>query len=160
MSPVLIALTFILTLVIPQSALTQAQLRYLSDSKTNHLLCPAPNKQYCAAASLQSSSIISFGFERAGVCYESSLKSGDAVCAFNGTGYTREGLEVNAPETILCDGISSFSIIPPFAENHSKREGEGGTTSIEYFSSSQSPVPILRAHENLGQYPSYFPIQV
>lgn len=83
------------------------------------------------------------------------------MCAFNGTGYTLEGLEVNVPETVLCDGISSFSIIPPFAENHSEREGEEekGTTSIEYFSSSQSPVSILRAHKNLGQYPSYFPVQ-
>ncbi|KAL4764666.1 uncharacterized protein BDW70DRAFT_156817 [Aspergillus foveolatus] len=179
MSPVLIALTFILTLVIPQSALIQAQIRY--DSRTNHLLCPAPNRQYCAAASLQSSSIISctqqgtaeirsceialssilpVGFERAGVCYESSLQSGDAVCAFNGTGYTLEGLEVNVPETVLCDGIPPFPFIPPFAENHSEREEEEkGTTSIKDFYSSQPPVPILRADENLGQYSSYFPVQ-
>ncbi|KAL4737709.1 hypothetical protein BDV11DRAFT_171698 [Aspergillus similis] len=184
MSTVLLALTFILTLTILQSTLIQAQIRY--DSKTNHLLCPAPNTQYCAAASLQSSSIISctqqgtaeirsceieainrlssilpVGYERAAVCYESSFQSGDAVCTFNGTGYTLEGLEVNVPETVLCDDIPPFSFIPPFAENHSEREGEdeNGTTRVEFSYGSQSAASILRANENPGEYSSYFPVQ-
>ncbi|KAL4753083.1 hypothetical protein BDW72DRAFT_191446 [Aspergillus terricola var. indicus] len=207
MTPILIALTFIFTLIILQSTLIQAQIRY--DSKTNHLLCPAPNKQYCAAASLQSSSIISctqqgtaeirsceieygpptsagicrvgkwtsranaavinrlssilpVGYERAAVCYESSFQSGDALCAFNGKGYTLEGLEVNVPETVLCDDIPPFPFIPPFAENHSEREGEEevkGTKRHQYsYGVTQSAVSVLRADENIGQYSSYFPV--
>jgi hypothetical protein len=83
------------------------------------------------------------------------------VCAFNGTGYTLEGLEVNVPETVLCDGISPFPFIPLFAENNSEREEEEGegTTRIEYSYSSQSPVSILRANDKIGQYSSYFPVQ-
>ncbi|KAF7160533.1 hypothetical protein CNMCM6106_007988 [Aspergillus hiratsukae] len=38
----------------------------------------------------------------AAVCYESSSHAGDAVCAFNGTGYSIDGEISHIPETALC----------------------------------------------------------
>ncbi|KAL4981076.1 hypothetical protein BDW66DRAFT_146847 [Aspergillus desertorum] len=176
----LVAPSLILALAILESTVIHAQISY--DPKTNHILCPTPNTQYCAAASLQSSSIIScmpqgtveirscnielsgvlpVGYEGAAVCCESSFQSGDAVCAFNGTGYTLEGLEVNVPETVLCDDTPPFPFIGSFAENHSDREGDGkgdraGTIGDPY--GSQPSVSILREDRNPGQYSSYFPV--
>lgn len=46
--------------------------------------------------------------------HESSLSAGDAVCAFNGTGYSLDGSRVKLDETVLCD--TSASLI-------SKRDG-------------------------------------
>lgn len=37
--------------------------------------------------------------------YEASSRSGNAVCAFNGTGYTLSGLTMYIPETTLCDDL-------------------------------------------------------
>ncbi|GFF32678.1 hypothetical protein IFM46972_03629 [Aspergillus udagawae] len=38
----------------------------------------------------------------AAVCHESSKHAGDAVCAFNGTGYSIDGEVSHIPETTLC----------------------------------------------------------
>ena len=40
--------------------------------------------------------------------YESSPSAGDAVCAFNGTGYTLDGSRVELNETVLCDAPVSL----------------------------------------------------
>ena len=40
--------------------------------------------------------------------YESSPSAGDAVCAFNGTGYTLDGSRVKLDETVLCDTPASL----------------------------------------------------
>lgn len=40
--------------------------------------------------------------------YESSSSAGDAVCAFNGTGYTLGGSRVKLDETVLCDTPASL----------------------------------------------------
>ncbi|KAL5002879.1 hypothetical protein BDV10DRAFT_181100 [Aspergillus recurvatus] len=171
-------LTLILTLTILQSPLINAQIRY--NSRTSHIFCPTPNAQYCAAASLKGSSIISctpqgtveirsceielssilpVGYEEAAICYESSSHLGNAVCAFNGTGYTLEGLEVNVPETLLCADIPLFPFIRSFAKDHSDRgEERGGATTSGYPYGSQSSVSILREDDNLAQYSSYFPV--
>ncbi|KAL6234918.1 hypothetical protein BDW75DRAFT_240620 [Aspergillus navahoensis] len=172
-------IALILTIAILQTPLIHAQIRY--DSKTNHVLCPAPNTQYCGAVSLRSSSIISCtpqgtveirsceaelssilpaGYEGAAVCYESSSRLGNAVCAFNGTGYTLEGLEVDVPETVLCDDIPSFPFIDSFAKDHSDRgeEVRDGVATIGDPYGSRSPVSILRGYENLARYSSYFPV--
>ncbi|KAL2844739.1 hypothetical protein BJY01DRAFT_248020 [Aspergillus pseudoustus] len=119
------SLLHLLALTLTTALLTRAQIGY--NAKTNKFLCPAPATQYCAAASLLGSSIISCtaqgsaqikncfvefshllpaGCERAAVCYESSPKSGNAVCAFNGTGYTFAGSEIDVPGTVLCLGIT------------------------------------------------------
>ncbi|KAL5047654.1 hypothetical protein BDW71DRAFT_206399 [Aspergillus fruticulosus] len=191
-------LTLILTLTTLQSPLIHAQIRY--DSKTNHLLCPAPNTQYCAAASLQSSTIISCtpqgtveirscdieyrpplfppplvlatgvnGLAKANAVdieqaafyppsYESSPHLGNAVCAFNGTGYTLEGLELSVPETVLCDDIPPFPFTRSFAKDNSDtgEEERDGAATIGYPYGSQSPVFALREDENLAQYSSYY----
>ncbi|RDW74393.1 uncharacterized protein DSM5745_07055 [Aspergillus mulundensis] len=176
----------ILILTILQLSLVHAQISY--DSKTNHLLCPAPNTHYCAAASLQGSSIVSctpdgmaeirscsteyvtpllhyselhrilsgilpVGYEEAAVCYQSSSHSGNAVCAFNGTGYTTEGLEVNVPETVLCDNIT---LIRPYAE---KINGDAETydaAATDYPYEPQPAVSIVRGSSE-GHSP-YSPI--
>ncbi|KAL4903905.1 hypothetical protein BDW74DRAFT_179489 [Aspergillus multicolor] len=119
-------------------SLVNAQISY--DAKTNHLLCSTPNTHYCAAASLQGSSIVS--------CYQSSSNSGDAVCAFNGTGYTIEGLGVNVPETVLCDDIPFFR---PYAENIND-----DSAIINYPYGSQPALSIV--HGGLGGHLSYSPI--
>ncbi|KAL4933064.1 uncharacterized protein BDV17DRAFT_287422 [Aspergillus undulatus] len=78
------------------------------DSKANHTLCPNPETRFCASGSLQGPSITSCtagedGKAEIRSCYESTPQAEDAVCAFNGTGYTPAGFEVDVPETILCD---------------------------------------------------------
>ncbi|KAL4943439.1 hypothetical protein BDV06DRAFT_221276 [Aspergillus oleicola] len=117
-----------LTIPIPFLALTlhiatvHSQIEY--DAKTNHFPCPIPETRFCESGSLQGSSIISYtpngkeeirscgcelagslpsGYEGAAVCYESASDTGDAICAYNGTGYTHKGMELDVPETKLCD---------------------------------------------------------
>ncbi|KAL4951418.1 hypothetical protein BDW69DRAFT_186416 [Aspergillus filifer] len=110
----LLALTIFLELVTAQAGY---------DAKTNHFLCLSPEARFCAAGSLQGSSIVSctangkaeirscdleltsillVGHEGAAVCYESHLNAGDAICTFNGTGYTPSGVQIDVPETRLC----------------------------------------------------------
>ncbi|KAI9925527.1 hypothetical protein MW887_005908 [Aspergillus wentii] len=105
--------------------LSRAQMKYEPD--TNSLFCSKPGGSYCASASLKGSTMISCasssfaqirscnvelakilpgGYESTAVCYESSPDSGDAVCVFNGTGYTLIGSKIHIPETILCDTAS------------------------------------------------------
>ncbi|GIJ82984.1 hypothetical protein Asppvi_001501 [Aspergillus pseudoviridinutans] len=58
----------------------------------------------------------------AAVCHESSKHAGDAVCAFNGTGYSIDGEISHIPETTLCGTWES----PLFAL---KRNCNGGSPS-------------------------------
>ncbi|KAL2868152.1 uncharacterized protein BJX67DRAFT_380351 [Aspergillus lucknowensis] len=121
---ILLILTLLVTL-----PLIPAQIGY--DAKAARFLCQTRGTRHCAASSLRGSSIISCsvdgtaeirsclvelsrilpaGYERAAVCYESSPRSGDAVCAFNGTGYTFSGAEVDVPETVLCQDTRISSV--------------------------------------------------
>ncbi|OJJ82452.1 uncharacterized protein ASPGLDRAFT_153216, partial [Aspergillus glaucus CBS 516.65] len=55
------------------------------------------------SCNIELSKILPRGYEETAVCYESSPSAGDAVCAFNGTGYTLDGSRVKLDETVLCD---------------------------------------------------------
>ncbi|PYI05331.1 hypothetical protein BO78DRAFT_387809 [Aspergillus sclerotiicarbonarius CBS 121057] len=72
--------------------------------KTNSLICSKPGGSYCVYGSLEGSTIIS--------CYESTPPTGDAVCAFNGTGYTLSMSKVPVPESILCDETDLWKHYP------------------------------------------------
>ncbi|KAL4964877.1 uncharacterized protein BDV14DRAFT_200417 [Aspergillus stella-maris] len=138
---VLLALT-----IFSEIQIATAQIGY--DAKTNHFLCPSPEARFCAARSLQGSSLIActpngkaeilscdfelshilpvgyeeaavYGFPFSSTClvfsltleypgYESVPNAGDAICAFNGTGYTPDGVEVDVPETTLCNEAHLF----------------------------------------------------
>ncbi|KAL4870294.1 hypothetical protein BDV12DRAFT_195441 [Aspergillus spectabilis] len=132
----------ILILTLLSLPLIHAQIGY--DSEAAHFLCPSPDKHYCAAGSLQGSSIISCtgegsvevkscggflshilppGYEDTATCYESTPNAGDAVCAFNGTGYTLSNLEISIPETRLCKDIFSSR----FSSNYMGQIPRGGT---------------------------------
>ncbi|KAB8255364.1 hypothetical protein BDV32DRAFT_154313 [Aspergillus pseudonomiae] len=92
--------------------------------RTPNNLCSTPGTHYCTHSSLHSPEILSCvtrtraelrscnielariipkGYEEWALCYESSPAAGDAVCAFNGTGYTRKGATVAVPETGICE---------------------------------------------------------
>ncbi|BCS12300.1 similar to An03g04980 [Aspergillus luchuensis] len=100
-----------------------------SDPETNSLVCSKPGGSYCASGSLEGPTIITCasqhtveisscnlflkdllpeGYEEKATCYETTSSAGDALCAFNGTGYaiikkSRDVIPVSVPETILCD---------------------------------------------------------
>ncbi|PYH29851.1 uncharacterized protein BO87DRAFT_447187 [Aspergillus neoniger CBS 115656] len=100
-----------------------------SDPETNSLVCSKPGGSYCASGSLEGPTIITCasqhtveisscnlflkdllpeGYEEKATCYETTSSAGDALCAFNGTGYaiikkSRDVVPVSVPETILCD---------------------------------------------------------
>ncbi|GIJ99419.1 hypothetical protein Aspvir_001551 [Aspergillus viridinutans] len=59
----------------------------------------------------------------AAVCHESSTHAGDAVCAFNGTGYSVDGKISHIPETTLCGTWES----PLFALGRNCDEGSIST---------------------------------
>ncbi|GKZ79278.1 hypothetical protein AnigIFM56816_003163 [Aspergillus niger] len=99
-----------------------------SDPETNSLLCSKPGGSYCASGSLEGPTIITCasqhtveisscniflkdllpeGYEEKATCYETTPWAGEALCAFNGTGYalikkSRDVVPVSVPETILC----------------------------------------------------------
>ncbi|GLA24444.1 acidic leucine-rich nuclear phosphoprotein 32 member [Aspergillus niger] len=99
-----------------------------SDPETNSLLCSKPGGSYCASGSLEGPTIITCasqhtveisscniflkdllpeGYEEKATCYETTSWAGDALCAFNGTGYalikkSRDVVPVSVPETVLC----------------------------------------------------------
>lgn len=53
--------------------------------------------------------------------YEASARSGNAVCAFNGTGCTLSGLKIHIPETALCD---TMLLIPPTIDEVDNEEAQ------------------------------------
>ncbi|KAL4800243.1 hypothetical protein BDV19DRAFT_384601 [Aspergillus venezuelensis] len=137
------AITFLALSIFLQLQIATAQIGY--DAKTNHFLCLSPQARFCAAGSLQGSSIIvctpngkaeikscdfelshilPLGYEGAAVCYESAPKAGDAICALNEAGYTPEALEIDIPATRLCaeDGLPPMGL--------SVREGSDDTYKL------------------------------
>ncbi|XRM47013.1 hypothetical protein ABZX51_010023 [Aspergillus tubingensis] len=118
-----LALTTLLALLLTAAA----QIAY--DPETNSLVCSKPGGSYCASGSLEGPTIITCasqhtveisscnlflkdllpeGYEEKATCYETTSSAGDALCAFNGTGYaiikkSRDVVPVSVPETILCD---------------------------------------------------------
>ncbi|KAL5333351.1 hypothetical protein BJX70DRAFT_403642 [Aspergillus crustosus] len=138
--PQTLSILAILLITLTLFSLTNAQIGY--DAQTTHFVCPSPNAHYCAAGSLQGSSLISCtaggdvevwscrvvlshilppGYEDVAICYESSKDAGDAVCAFNGTGYTFTNLEILIPETKLCEDASPQNL----TENHNNDNNQG-----------------------------------
>ncbi|RHZ63961.1 hypothetical protein CDV55_106792 [Aspergillus turcosus] len=120
--------------------LASAQLTTRSDPTSNTLVCSKPGGSYCPEGSLKGSTIISCAsrsmievrscntmlsrfipplYTGAAVCYESSKHAGDAVCAFNGTGYSIDGEISHIPETSLCGTWES----PLFALGRNCDEG-------------------------------------
>ncbi|GLA77655.1 hypothetical protein AtubIFM55763_009845 [Aspergillus tubingensis] len=123
MAPNFLALTTLLALLLTAAA----QIAY--DPETNSLVCSKPGGSYCASGSLEGPTIITCasqhtveislcnlflkdllpeGYEEKATCYETTSSAGDALCAFNGTGYaiikkSRDVVPVSVPETILCD---------------------------------------------------------
>ncbi|RDH22837.1 hypothetical protein M747DRAFT_363923 [Aspergillus niger ATCC 13496] len=122
MAPNLLALTTLLAFLLTVAA----QIAY--DPETNSLLCSKPGGSYCASGSLEGPTIITCasqhtveisscniflkdllpeGYEEKATCYENTPWAGEALCAFNGTGYalikkSRDVVPVSVPETILC----------------------------------------------------------
>ncbi|PYH68568.1 uncharacterized protein BO88DRAFT_463789 [Aspergillus vadensis CBS 113365] len=122
MAPNFLALTTLLALLLTAAA----QIAY--DPETNSLVCSKPGGSYCASGSLEGPTIITCasqhtveisscnlflkdllpeGYEEKATCYETTSSAGDALCAFNGTGYaiikkSRDVVPVSVPETILC----------------------------------------------------------
>ncbi|OOF92800.1 hypothetical protein ASPCADRAFT_8440 [Aspergillus carbonarius ITEM 5010] len=142
--------------------------------KTNTLLCSKPGGSYCVYGSLQGSVIISCaskntveirscnlllsgilpeGYEQQATCYESTPPTGDAVCAFNGTGYTLSKSTTPVPETILCDETdignhysSSSDDSTPLEENIHAQQSESSTpepSSTPVLNSPKLPLPFL-----------------
>ncbi|EYE97506.1 uncharacterized protein EURHEDRAFT_420431, partial [Aspergillus ruber CBS 135680] len=88
---------------IPTLEVTQRHNAPFSSPKTNTLLCSKPGGHYCLEGSLKSPIMMScLSNTDAEIRYESSPSAGDAVCAFNGTGYTLDGSRVKVGETALC----------------------------------------------------------
>ncbi|GKZ39372.1 hypothetical protein AbraIFM66950_000186 [Aspergillus brasiliensis] len=68
--------------------------------------------------------ILPAGYEGKATCYESNPHAGDALCAFNGTGYKlinklRDAVPISVPETILCsyedeDAIRNHTLGNPY----------------------------------------------
>ncbi|KAE8317731.1 hypothetical protein BDV41DRAFT_572610 [Aspergillus transmontanensis] len=98
-----------------------------TNHKTPKNLCSTPGTHYCMHGSLQSPEMLSCvsrtkaelrscnielariipkGNEGWALCYETSPDSGDAICAFNGTGYTRMRGTVEVPGTRICEDDS------------------------------------------------------
>ncbi|KAE8326587.1 hypothetical protein BDV39DRAFT_205746 [Aspergillus sergii] len=110
-----------------------------TNHKTPKNLCSTPGTHYCMHDSLQSPEMLSCvsrtkaelrscnielariipkGYEGWALCYESPTDSGDAICAFNGTGYTRMRGTVEVPGTRICeegsgsiDGLERVEIV-------------------------------------------------
>ncbi|KAF4174845.1 hypothetical protein CNMCM8927_000998 [Aspergillus lentulus] len=99
-----------------------------SDPISDTLICSKPGGSYCPEGSLKGSTIITCVsttmievrscntmlsrfipplYTGAAVCHESSKHAGDAVCAFNGTGYSIDGKISHIPETTLCGSWES-----------------------------------------------------
>ncbi|PIG87761.1 hypothetical protein AARAC_000727 [Aspergillus arachidicola] len=121
-----------------------------TNHKTPKNLCSTPGTHYCMHGSLQRPEMISCvsrikaelrscnielariipkGYEGWALCYESSTDSGDAICAFNGLGYTRMRGTVEVPGTRICedgsgstDGLERVDIV-------SLEKGMGSTMS-------------------------------
>ncbi|RAQ55151.1 hypothetical protein AFGD_012270 [Aspergillus flavus] len=101
-----------------------------TNQKTPQNLCSTPGTHYCLHGSLQSPEMLSCvsrtkaelrscnielariipkGYDGWALCYESSPAAGDAICTFNGTGYTRMRSTVEVPGARICD-VESGSI--------------------------------------------------
>ncbi|OJJ67955.1 hypothetical protein ASPBRDRAFT_660455, partial [Aspergillus brasiliensis CBS 101740] len=116
-----------------------------SDPKSNTLYCSKPGRSYCASGSLEGplvfacavqhsvvirscniflKDILPVGYEGKATCYETNPHAGDALCAFNGTGYKlintlRDAVPISVPETILCsyedeDAIRNHTLGNPY----------------------------------------------
>ncbi|RAH81794.1 hypothetical protein BO86DRAFT_399629 [Aspergillus japonicus CBS 114.51] len=108
------------------SFLLSATAQILYDPDTNIVLCPQNGGSYCVHGSLKGPTLISCAsnvsveihicnillskvlpdeYKQAATCHETSPSAGDALCAFNGTGYLLSSpvLPVAIPETLLCE---------------------------------------------------------
>ncbi|KNG86128.1 hypothetical protein ANOM_005477 [Aspergillus nomiae NRRL 13137] len=123
-----------------------------TNQRTPNNLCSTPGTHYCTHSSLHSPEILSCvtrtraelrscnvelariipkGYEEWALCYESSPAAGDAVCAFNGTGYTRKGATVAVPETGICeDEIDFVSLGEEVSSRLSYGLGSGSSPTI------------------------------
>ncbi|PLB53788.1 hypothetical protein P170DRAFT_469273 [Aspergillus steynii IBT 23096] len=118
-----------------------AQIGY--NANTNSLLCSKPGGHYCVHGSLQGPTMISCvstttaeirscnielahilppGYKDFAICYETAPILGDALCAFNGTGYPRSGKPISIPETAICNAFPAGS---PVEDPGSNDNGKG-----------------------------------
>ncbi|KAL2008175.1 hypothetical protein VTN00DRAFT_8157, partial [Thermoascus crustaceus] len=158
------------------------------NAETNSLMCSKPEGTYCDGVSLTTPILINCasanvaevhscdlvlahilpdGFQEAALCYESSESAGDAVCAFNGTGYTLYGIsyeipessiialrdanESATPETDSTDACGIFAIPPETTDAVSTAVTSAG--SSEYTGSQ--PVSSSSAKSSLSPSPSF-----
>lgn len=75
--------------------------------------------------------------------YEASARSGNAACAFNGTGYTPSGLKMYIPETALCDNM--LPIPPSIDELDNEKAQEANKRRDEHepeiYASDEASIP-------------------
>ncbi|KAJ9293489.1 hypothetical protein DTO271G3_7754 [Paecilomyces variotii] len=92
------------------------------DLAAGTLICSTVGGTYCDGQSMETATFISClslsvaefhscnallvdvlpdDFKQSALCYQSSESAGDAVCAFNGTGYFLDGSRFSLPETLL-----------------------------------------------------------
>ncbi|PYH95290.1 hypothetical protein BO71DRAFT_440358 [Aspergillus ellipticus CBS 707.79] len=122
------ALACLLTLLL----VATAQIAY--NPQTNAVLCSKVNGSYCVHGSLAGSTIISCaskdtveirscnillssilpeGYKQQATCYESSPTAGDALCVFNGTGYTAYRTTISVPDSTLCNEEDLWAYYSP-----------------------------------------------
>ncbi|KAI9037598.1 uncharacterized protein KD926_000160 [Aspergillus affinis] len=138
-----------------------AQIGY--NANTNSLLCSKPGGHYCVHGSLQGPTMISCvstttaeirscnielvkilppGYKDMAICYETAPILGDALCAFNGTGYPRSGKPIPIPETALCTAGSSNGD----PDNYGDSDDNGAIDSNSDSSLSPKYRPPKRSH--------------
>ncbi|RAL14291.1 uncharacterized protein BO97DRAFT_465946 [Aspergillus homomorphus CBS 101889] len=116
----------ILNFAILLSVLLTGAAQILCDPEINSVLCPQKDGNYCLHGSLNGPTIIvcassaftevyscneilttvlSDDYQSTATCYETFAAAGDALCAFNGTGYSLSdpALSIQVPETLLCE---------------------------------------------------------
>ncbi|KAJ9225487.1 hypothetical protein DTO169C6_2220 [Paecilomyces variotii] len=115
-------IAFILAWIITFGAPVQGQIGGGLDPSTGTFICSKVGGTYCDGKSMETATLISClslsvaefhwcnaqlvnvlpeDFKQSALCYQSSESAGDAVCAFNGTGYLLDGSSVSLPETLL-----------------------------------------------------------
>ncbi|RJE19898.1 hypothetical protein PHISCL_07767 [Aspergillus sclerotialis] len=71
--------------------------------------CISSDVAVVTSCNIELSSILPKGFGESAVCYEPTPDSGQAVCAFNGTGYYSDGRSCPVLETALCGNVNPFA---------------------------------------------------
>ncbi|KAJ9365609.1 hypothetical protein C8Q69DRAFT_499191 [Paecilomyces variotii] len=115
-------IAFILAWIITFGAPVQGQIGGGLDPSTGTFICSKVGGTYCDGKSMETATLISClslsvaefhwcnaqlvnalpdDFKQSALCYQSSESAGDAVCAFNGTGYYLDGSSISLPETLL-----------------------------------------------------------